>query len=125
MGVVFFFKQKTAYEMRISDWSSDVCSSDLVQHAAVLGAGIMGGGISYQSASKGVPVIMKDIADKALDLGMEEANKLLSKKVGKKLTAEKAGHILRAEERRVVIECISTCRFRWSPDQEIHHQRTI
>src|SRR3546814_99116 len=28
-GVVFFFKQKTAYEMRISDWSSDVCSSDL------------------------------------------------------------------------------------------------
>src|SRR3546814_4922775 len=29
--VVFFFKQKTAYEMRISDWSSDVCSSDLAQ----------------------------------------------------------------------------------------------
>src|SRR3546814_4209071 len=28
---VFFFKQKTAYEMRISDWSSDVCSSDLLQ----------------------------------------------------------------------------------------------
>src|SRR3546814_13641573 len=28
-GIVFFFKQKTAYEMRISDWSSDVCSSDL------------------------------------------------------------------------------------------------
>src|SRR3546814_10002286 len=30
---VFFFKQKTAYEMRISDWSSDVCSSDLVRAA--------------------------------------------------------------------------------------------
>src|SRR3546814_1247524 len=29
--IVFFFKQKTAYEMRISDWSSDVCSSDLLQ----------------------------------------------------------------------------------------------
>src|SRR3546814_2847627 len=29
----FFFKQKTAYEMRISDWSSDVCSSDLQRHA--------------------------------------------------------------------------------------------
>src|SRR3546814_4483052 len=29
--VVFFFKQKTAYEMRISDWSSDVCSSDLTR----------------------------------------------------------------------------------------------
>src|SRR3546814_2937051 len=38
---IFFFKQKTAYEMRISDWSSDVCSSDLtaaaghVQHVAL------------------------------------------------------------------------------------------
>src|SRR3546814_1350241 len=32
--VVFFFKQKTAYEMRISDWSSDVCSSDLAAHDA-------------------------------------------------------------------------------------------
>src|SRR3546814_1090905 len=30
MNVLFFFKQKTAYEMRISDWSSDVCSSDLI-----------------------------------------------------------------------------------------------
>src|SRR3546814_3971056 len=29
--VIFFFKQKTAYEMRISDWSSDVCSSDLAR----------------------------------------------------------------------------------------------
>src|SRR3546814_7864280 len=33
--MVFFFKQKTAYEMRISDWSSDVCSSDLMQNKAV------------------------------------------------------------------------------------------
>src|SRR3546814_3612155 len=32
---VFFFKQKTAYEMRISDWSSDVCSSDLTRRWAV------------------------------------------------------------------------------------------
>src|SRR3546814_6680594 len=31
----FFFKQKTAYEMRISDWSSDVCSSDLLRHLAI------------------------------------------------------------------------------------------
>src|SRR3546814_10479134 len=30
MSIIFFFKQKTAYELRISDWSSDVCSSDLV-----------------------------------------------------------------------------------------------
>src|SRR3546814_1913799 len=32
--LIFFFKQKTAYEMRISDWSSDVCSSDLQLHGA-------------------------------------------------------------------------------------------
>src|SRR3546814_5072422 len=35
----FFFKQKTAYEMRISDWSSDVCSSDLTPAAGVFTAG--------------------------------------------------------------------------------------
>src|SRR3546814_6511204 len=34
----FFFKQKTAYELRISDWSSDVCSSDLVSQIALDGA---------------------------------------------------------------------------------------
>src|SRR3546814_4457040 len=33
--VVFFFKQKTAYELRISDWSSDVCSSDLIMVLSV------------------------------------------------------------------------------------------
>src|SRR3546814_9768648 len=33
---LFFFKQKTAYEMRISDWSSDVCSSDLIAIPALL-----------------------------------------------------------------------------------------
>src|SRR3546814_8620189 len=33
----FFFKPKTAYEMRISDWSSDVCSSDLRHHQAIFG----------------------------------------------------------------------------------------
>src|SRR3546814_18435714 len=38
--VFFFFKQKTAYEMRISDWSSDVCSSDLAARAAI---GFVGG----------------------------------------------------------------------------------
>src|SRR3546814_18279774 len=33
ISVLVFFKQKTAYEMRISDWSSDVCSSDLLAHS--------------------------------------------------------------------------------------------
>src|SRR3546814_395347 len=36
----FFFKQKTAYEMRISDWSSDVCSSDLIENGSVLQTGV-------------------------------------------------------------------------------------
>src|SRR3546814_8062134 len=38
----FFFKQKTAYEMRISDWSSDVCSSDLFLARVVLAAEAVG-----------------------------------------------------------------------------------
>ncbi|MEG3128864.1 fatty acid oxidation complex subunit alpha FadB [Pantoea cypripedii] len=49
--------------------------------AAVLGAGIMGGGIAYQSAWKGVPVQMKDIHPQALALGMKEASKLLNKQL--------------------------------------------
>src|SRR3546814_6526601 len=39
----FFFKQKTAYEMRISDWSSDVCSSDLVRTAEAARTSLQGG----------------------------------------------------------------------------------
>lgn len=63
-----------------------------VNKAAVLGAGIMGGGISYQSSLKGVPVIMKDIAQAGLDQGMAEAEQLLSKQVarGKMDEAKKA-----------------------------------
>ncbi|WP_063664137.1 fatty acid oxidation complex subunit alpha FadB [Aliivibrio fischeri] len=56
-------------------------NSEPVTSAAVLGAGIMGGGIAYQSASKGVPVLMKDIAQQSLDLGMSEASKLLNKQL--------------------------------------------
>ncbi|MBT8086808.1 MAG: fatty acid oxidation complex subunit alpha FadB, partial [Gammaproteobacteria bacterium] len=52
-----------------------------VERAAVLGAGIMGGGIAYQSALKGTPIIMKDIAQSGIDLGLAEASKLLSKQV--------------------------------------------
>ena len=63
--------------------------------AAVVGAGIMGGGIAYQSAIKGFPVVMKDIAQPALDLGISEAEKLLNKAVSKgKLDQAKANSIL-------------------------------
>lgn len=66
-----------------------------VEKAAVLGAGIMGGGIAYQSAYKGTPIIMKDINDPALTLGMSEATKLLAKRVDrKKMTAIEMGETL-------------------------------
>lgn len=63
-----------------------------IKSAAVLGAGIMGGGIAYQSASRGVPIVMKDINQAALDLGMSEATKLLTKGIerGKINTAKMA-----------------------------------
>lgn len=61
-----------------------------VANAAVLGAGIMGGGIAYQSAVKGVPIVMKDINDQALDLGMTTAAKILNKGISLgKVTTEK------------------------------------
>lgn len=66
-----------------------------VNQAAVLGAGIMGGGIAYQSAVKGTPIIMKDIGNPQLALGMSEANKLLTKQVERqKLTPAKMGETL-------------------------------
>lgn len=52
-----------------------------VKKSAVLGAGIMGGGVAYQSASKGTPILMKDINEGALQLGLDEATKLLNKRV--------------------------------------------
>ncbi|SOC55728.1 short chain enoyl-CoA hydratase /3-hydroxyacyl-CoA dehydrogenase [Chromohalobacter canadensis] len=52
-----------------------------VNKTAVLGAGIMGGGIAYQSAYKGTPILMKDIKEEALQLGLQEARKLLGKQL--------------------------------------------
>src|SRR3546814_9704600 len=90
---IFFFKQKTAYEMRISDWSSDVCSSDL---------------------TAGKRLQEPDVRDWrgefnvthpfAADLRHSDFN-----------TALFAHDALRSEERRVGKECVSTCRSRWSP----------
>ncbi|MDE4455892.1 fatty acid oxidation complex subunit alpha FadB [Psychrobacter sp. DAB_AL62B] len=66
-----------------------------INEAAVLGAGIMGGGIAYQAASKGLPIIMKDIKSEQLDLGMGEASKLLGKMVDRgKMTPTKMGETL-------------------------------
>src|SRR3546814_20430937 len=57
---VFFFKQKTAYEMRISDWSSDVCSSDLGetdQHEADI--------VDRRISEQALDVLLPDRADRA------------------------------------------------------------
>ncbi|MBQ0834853.1 fatty acid oxidation complex subunit alpha FadB, partial [Marinobacter sp.] len=66
-------KKSKAWEKEASD----------VKLAAVLGAGIMGGGIAYQSALKGTPIIMKDINQDGIALGLKEAKKQLTKRVDK------------------------------------------
>src|SRR3546814_2016709 len=95
--IFFFFKQKTAYEMRISDWSSDVCSSDLGAAKA----------IAFSLAAAGVSkiTIFNRTACKA-----EELTRRLSTVFP---TLELS--VARSEERRVGKECVSTCRSRWSP----------
>ncbi|WP_263264956.1 fatty acid oxidation complex subunit alpha FadB [Pseudomonas sp. RIT-PI-S] len=68
-----------------------------VKQAAVLGAGIMGGGIAYQSAYKGTPILMKDINEKGIEQGLNEASKLLGKQVEKgRLTPAKMAVALNA-----------------------------
>jgi 3-hydroxyacyl-CoA dehydrogenase/enoyl-CoA hydratase/3-hydroxybutyryl-CoA epimerase/enoyl-CoA isomerase len=68
-----------------------------VQSAGVLGAGIMGGGIAYTSAVRGTAVVMKDIAQNALDLGVSEAKKLLDKQVESgRMKPDKAEAVLAA-----------------------------
>lgn len=53
-------------------------ATKVVKQHAVLGAGIMGGGIAYQGAVQGIPMVMKDIAQPALELGLAEAAKILT-----------------------------------------------
>ncbi len=68
-----------------------------VKLAAVLGAGIMGGGIAYQSALKGTPILMKDIREEGIQMGLDEASKLLGKRVEKgRLTPAKMAEALNA-----------------------------
>ena len=59
-----------------------------IEKAAVLGAGIMGGGIAYQTAKSGIPIVMKDIQQPALDLGIATATKILDKLVAKGRSSE-------------------------------------
>src|SRR3546814_4283533 len=96
--VVFFFKQKTAYEMRISDWSSDVCSSDLAVRQG-------------RKARLAHPARF-DHPDKEHDA---RSRNLLCDSGHQLLLDHRCGAVHRSEERRVGKECVSTCRSRWSP----------
>src|SRR3546814_4792145 len=115
----FFFKQKTAYEMRISDWSSDVCSSDLkglnVARKQPAGTIPRGPGAVPSSLQTRVPARTRREA-------MTQNRKPVALAIGATLAgglmlsgSAFASTPLRSEERRVGKECVSTCRSRWSP----------
>ncbi|MDO3382312.1 fatty acid oxidation complex subunit alpha FadB [Gilvimarinus algae] len=82
---------------KVKSWAAQ--SPLQVQRAGVLGAGIMGGGIAYQSASRGVAVRLKDIDQRGIDLGLSEAASLLEKRVerGKMSTRDMAAALNRIE----------------------------
>src|SRR3546814_4461595 len=96
----FFFKQKTAYEMRISDWSSDVCSSDLPDF------------LKFSPNNRMPAIIDSEPADGGEAISVFESGAILL------YLADKYKKFIpqdRSEERRVGKECVSTCRSRWSP----------
>src|SRR3546814_11429266 len=108
--VFFFFKQKTAYEMRISDWSSDVCSSDLMPRHAT------GAELKVEYAGALLPPEPREAADRPrLLLVLTDLPDLRRRNVDSEADAYMRGGIAeRSEERRVGQACVSTCRSRWS-----------
>src|SRR3546814_5623650 len=98
----FFFKQKTAYEMRISDWSSNLCSSDL-------GKNILGSGWDYDC-------FVHTGAGRYI-CGEETAliNSLEGRRANPRAKPPFPQISGRSEERRVGKECVSSCRSRLSP----------
>src|SRR3546814_10835383 len=100
---VFFFKQKTAYEVRISDWSSDVCSSDL----RVVGYGAW-------TVSQAAPPPKPDVKSDPASADKKPA--ATTTRVSAAKPATKSAATPRCtEERRVGKECVRTCRSRRSP----------
>src|SRR3546814_12904123 len=104
--------------MRISDWSSDVCSSDLLRR--VFGIEMQRVRVHRQQREPDVvrfgdgaagPVLV-DVADLEV---LEIATDLLAITIGADLSDPVNHAFLRSEERRVWKECVSTCRSRWSP----------
>src|SRR3546814_8285709 len=104
--IFFFFKQKTAYEMRISDWSSDVCSSDLKATVSELGGGQRIRRPVVQALR--AQILLAQGNDAHRNGGMTE-QRMAAHLIGDVLAA-----VPRSEERRVGKEGGSTCRSRWS-----------
>src|SRR3546814_18929981 len=91
--------------MRISDWSSDVCSSDL----AMVGRGVFTNGASIAADLRLIAGLW--IGHTLAPFGFMLSDRRIAQIVlGIALT-----NVLRSEERRVGKECVSTCRSRWSP----------
>src|SRR3546814_9911907 len=101
----FFFKQKTAYEMRISDWSSDLCSSDLLRNSIIT---------AYEDTIH-TAVVAKTRIITAL-FGLNSAGGLFLHHFSVCTAVIDHNFVeTRSEERRVGKECVSTCRSRCSP----------
>src|SRR3546814_18445816 len=117
-SVFFFFKQKTAYEMRISDWSSDVCSSDLASEKIDVTLPVSTGA---QGSIHPISQVMDELAEIFADLGFAVATGPEIEDDWHNFTAlnipesppSRAMHVTRSKECRVGKECISTCRIRW------------
>src|SRR3546814_11685901 len=108
----FFFKQKAAYEMRISDWSSDVCSSDLCRRGRLY-RWRKAGGRRDRSGSRriGKSFIHFRLIGRELLFELAELEGILLGLAGQRLQLI----LQRSDERRVGKECVSTCSSRWSP----------
>src|SRR3546814_7050439 len=103
MSFGFCFKQKTAYEMRISDWSSDVCSSDLGRRGSAPSR-------AYRCLDDGHRIGLWR------HLGQTDMGHLLGLGCEADVHADSAVSVPgSSEERRVGKECVSTCRSRGSP----------
>src|SRR3546814_2515841 len=109
----FFFKQKTAYEMRISDWSSDVCSSDLenVWFCWNRYCSMPKKANGMHSNPRITMAIQPEVFSRSFcSIGQgcrDEAGQFTRNGAGRPRP--------RSEARRVGKECVSTCRSRWSP----------
>src|SRR3546814_16732456 len=103
----FFFKQKTAYEMRISDWSSDVCSSDLIAPRVCSGKK----STRFRTNSSIV------VALRITKLSDPKRFSMFCRCPSRRLNDGQLSRsdARRSDARRVGNECVSTCRSRWSP----------